>query len=96
MTSNKLADTFLNDLENLSDNDSIEEEPIIPTKLDFFGKKKQENIKPTKKPSLMTDINFIKFMKEINEEINKPQQIVPSNLTKNDRLYLVYYLGIIL
>ena len=98
MTTNKLADTFLLDLENLSED---EDEPKkVPDKSeskdikqDYSIKKKTAAISSSStkildlaSDQLINNKEYIKFKNNIFHDENNNNNIIPSSLTKDDKM----------
>ena len=104
MTKNKLADTFLLDLENLSDDsgDDVKKVPekqeIKDTKLDYFGKKQKISNLPavvsnasakildSASTNLINNPDYINFKNSLINDEKQNFIIIPSTLTKEDKM----------
>lgn len=99
--SKKLADTFLQDLENLSDSD--DENFKIPEKIensvgkvDFFGKniKKSQSILSSASTRIIESVkkdylenpDYQNFKVNLGEDLENNNRIIPSTLTKEDKM----------
>jgi hypothetical protein len=100
MTTNKLADTFLLDLENLSD-ESEDEKKKLPEKqetkdfkLEYMGKKKPSSaisasstkILDSASVQLINNETYLTFKNTISEDEKAQSIIFPSSLTKDDKM----------
>ena len=102
MTTNKLADTFLLDLENLSD-DSDNETKKIPEKidnkeikLDYMGKKKlgvsvvvsttSTKILESANSQLINNSDYLNLKKSIIDDEKNNINIIPATLSKGDKM----------
>lgn len=102
MTTNKLADTFLLDLENLSDDeDEVKKVPerseSKEMKQDYMAKKKpaavstsSSKILDSASAQLINNMDYIKFKNSLFQDENNNNHIIPSSLTKDDKMYVLH------